>query len=63
VKRRPGILEALAASSARVVTFYGGASLLLRKIGEYAATLRRCGKSTMLNTNGKLLREISHLCR
>jgi MoaA/NifB/PqqE/SkfB family radical SAM enzyme len=54
--RRPGILEALAASSARVVTFCGGEPLLLRKIGEYAAALRDRGKSTVLNTNGELLR-------
>jgi MoaA/NifB/PqqE/SkfB family radical SAM enzyme len=38
------------------VTFCGGEPLLLRKIGEYAAALRRCGKSTVLNTNGELLR-------
>lgn len=56
VERRPEILEALAASSARVVTFCGGEPLLLRKIGEYAATLRQCGKATVLNTNGELLR-------
>ena len=56
VQRRPRILEALAASSARAVTFCGGEPLLLRKIGEYAAALRRCGKSTVLNTNGELLR-------
>jgi MoaA/NifB/PqqE/SkfB family radical SAM enzyme len=56
VDRRDGILEALAASSARAVTFCGGEPLLLRKIGEYAATLRRRGKSTVLNTNGELLR-------
>jgi radical S-adenosyl methionine domain-containing protein 2 len=56
VGRRPEILEALAASSARVVTFCGGEPLLLRKIGEYAAALRDRGKSTVLNTNGELLR-------
>jgi len=56
VERRPDILEALAASSARAVTFCGGEPLLFRKIGEYAAALRRCGKSTVLNTNGELLR-------
>ena len=56
VQRRPRILEALAASSARAVTFCGGEPLLLRKIGEFAAALRRCGKSTVLNTNGELLR-------
>jgi MoaA/NifB/PqqE/SkfB family radical SAM enzyme len=56
VERRDDILEALAASSARAVTFCGGEPLLLRKIGEYAATLRRRGKSTVLNTNGELLR-------
>ena len=57
VERRPDILEAIAASSARAVTFCGGEPLLLRKIGEYAATLRQCGKSTVLNTNGELLRK------
>jgi MoaA/NifB/PqqE/SkfB family radical SAM enzyme len=56
VGRRLEILDALATSSARVVTFCGGEPLLLRKIGEYAAALRRCGKSTVLNTNGELLR-------
>ena len=56
VERRPDILQALAASSARAVTFCGGEPLLLRKIGEYAAALRQHGKSTVLNTNGELLR-------
>jgi len=56
VERRPDILQALAASSARVVTMCGGEPLLIRRIGEYAATLRRCGKSVVLNTNGELLR-------
>ena len=57
VECRPEILEALAASSARVVTFCGGEPLLIRRIGEYAATLRAYGKSTVLNTNGELLRK------
>ena len=56
VERRPEILQALAASSARVVTLCGGEPLLIRKIGEYAATLRQRGKSIVLNTNGELLR-------
>jgi MoaA/NifB/PqqE/SkfB family radical SAM enzyme len=56
VELRPGILEALAASSARAVTFCGGEPLLLRGIGEYAAALRQRGKSTVLNTNGELVR-------
>jgi MoaA/NifB/PqqE/SkfB family radical SAM enzyme len=56
VERRPGILEALAASSARAVTFCGGEPLLLRRIGEYAAALGQRGKSTVLNTNGEVLR-------
>jgi MoaA/NifB/PqqE/SkfB family radical SAM enzyme len=56
VELRPDILEALAVSSARAVTFCGGEPLLLRKIGEYAAALRQRGKSTVLNTNGELLR-------
>lgn len=57
VECRPEILEALAASSARVVTFCGGEPLLIRGIGEYAARLRAGGKSTVLNTNGELLRK------
>jgi MoaA/NifB/PqqE/SkfB family radical SAM enzyme len=57
VGRRAEILIALAASSARVVTFCGGEPLLVRKIDEYAAMLRQCGKSTVLNTNGQLLRK------
>ena len=57
VERRPEILQALATSSARVVTFCGGEPLLIRKVGEYAATLAECGKSTVLNTNGELLRK------
>jgi MoaA/NifB/PqqE/SkfB family radical SAM enzyme len=57
VERRPDILEALAASSARAVTFCGGEPLLLRRIGEYAARLRQCGKAAVLNTNGELLRK------
>ncbi len=56
VERRADILEALAASSARVVTFCGGEPLLIRTIDQYAATLAQCGKSTVLNTNGQLLR-------
>jgi MoaA/NifB/PqqE/SkfB family radical SAM enzyme len=56
VELRPEILQALAGSSARVVTLCGGEPLLIRKIGEYAATLRRSGKSVVLNTNGELLR-------
>ncbi|MGH3251739.1 MAG: radical SAM protein, partial [Trebonia sp.] len=56
VERRPEIVRALAASSARVVTLCGGEPLLVRRIGEYAAALRERGKSTVLNTNGELLR-------
>lgn len=56
VERRDEILGALADSSARVVTFCGGEPLLIRKIGRYAAALGRHGKSTVLNTNGQLLR-------
>jgi len=55
VKLRPEILEALAASSARVVTFCGGEPLLIRKIDQYAAILAQRGKFTVLNTNGQLL--------
>ena len=54
---RDRILEALAASSASVVTFCGGEPLLVRKIGDYAAALRDGSKSTVLNTNGTLLRK------
>jgi MoaA/NifB/PqqE/SkfB family radical SAM enzyme len=57
VERRPDIVQALAASSARVVTLCGGEPLLVRRIDEYAATLRERGKSTVLNTNGQLLRK------
>lgn len=56
VERRADIVQTLAASSARVVTLCGGEPLLVRKIGQYAATLRERGKSTVLNTNGELLR-------
>jgi MoaA/NifB/PqqE/SkfB family radical SAM enzyme len=55
VERRPEILRALAASSARVVTLCGGEPLLVRKVDEYAAALARRGKCTVLNTNGELL--------
>jgi MoaA/NifB/PqqE/SkfB family radical SAM enzyme len=58
IERRPEILEALAACSARVVTFCGGEPLTVRKIDAYAATLRQRGKSTVLNTNGQLLRKL-----
>jgi MoaA/NifB/PqqE/SkfB family radical SAM enzyme len=57
VERRPDIVQALADSSARVVTFCGGEPLLIRRIDEYAATLKGYGKSTVLNTNGQLLRK------
>ena len=57
VERRPEILQALAASSARVVTFCGGEPLLIRKVDEYAAALAERGISTVLNTNGELLRK------
>lgn len=56
VERRPEILRALAASSARVVTLCGGEPLLVRKVDEYAAALAQRGKFTVLNTNGELLR-------
>jgi MoaA/NifB/PqqE/SkfB family radical SAM enzyme len=56
VERRPEILQAIRASSARAVTLCGGEPLLIRKIGEHAAVLRRSGKSVVLNTNGELLR-------
>lgn len=56
VDRREAILGALAASSARVVTFCGGEPLLVRRIDQYADTLAQRGKATVLNTNGQLLR-------
>jgi MoaA/NifB/PqqE/SkfB family radical SAM enzyme len=52
---REKIVEALASSSARVVTFCGGEPLLVPKISQYAARLNRGGKSAVLNTNGQLL--------
>jgi MoaA/NifB/PqqE/SkfB family radical SAM enzyme len=56
IELRGEILRALVASSSRAVTFCGGEPLLIRRIGQYAATLRRSGKSIVLNTNGQLLR-------
>ena len=56
IELRDQILEALAVSSASVVTFCGGEPLLVRKIGDYASALRDGSKSTVLNTNGTLLR-------
>jgi MoaA/NifB/PqqE/SkfB family radical SAM enzyme len=56
VERRDEILQALAASPARAVTFCGGEPLLIRKIGNYATDLKQLGKHTVLNTNGQLLR-------
>jgi MoaA/NifB/PqqE/SkfB family radical SAM enzyme len=55
VELRDRILEALAQSSASVVTFCGGEPLLVRKIGDYASALRDLSKATVLNTNGTLL--------
>lgn len=57
VERRDGILQAIATSPARAVTFCGGEPLLVRQIGNYAADLKRLGKHTVLNTNGQLLRK------
>ena len=56
VELRTAILEAIAASSARAVTFCGGEPLLIKKVDEWAGVLRQHGKSTVLNTNGELLR-------
>lgn len=56
VKLRHDILQAIAASSARAVTFCGGEPLLVKKVDEWAGILRQHGKSTVLNTNGELLR-------
>lgn len=57
IELRGEIAEALAASSASVVTFCGGEPLLVKKIGDYAAALRDGSKATVLNTNGTLLRK------
>jgi MoaA/NifB/PqqE/SkfB family radical SAM enzyme len=56
VELRDQILEALAVSSASVVTFCGGEPLLVKNIGEYASSLRDGNKVTVLNTNGTVLR-------
>jgi MoaA/NifB/PqqE/SkfB family radical SAM enzyme len=56
VELRQDILQAIAASSARAVTFCGGEPLLVKKVDEWAGILRQHGKSTVLNTNGELLR-------
>jgi MoaA/NifB/PqqE/SkfB family radical SAM enzyme len=56
VELRYDILQAIAASSARAVTFCGGEPLLLKRVGEWAGALRQFGKRTVLNTNGELLR-------
>jgi MoaA/NifB/PqqE/SkfB family radical SAM enzyme len=53
--QRDDIVAALKDCSARAVTFCGGEPLLVRKVGEYAATLASGGKRTVLNTNGSLL--------
>jgi MoaA/NifB/PqqE/SkfB family radical SAM enzyme len=57
VELRDKILEALAASSAPVVTFCGGEPLLVHNLDKFAATLAESGKSAVLNTNGELLRK------
>jgi MoaA/NifB/PqqE/SkfB family radical SAM enzyme len=57
VELRDQIVEALAVSSASVVTFCGGEPLLVKRIGDYASMLRDGNKSTVLNTNGTLLRK------
>jgi len=56
VELRYDILQAIKASSARAVTFCGGEPLLVKKVDEWAAMLRQAGKSSVLNTNGELLR-------
>lgn len=57
VELRADILQAIVASSARAVTFCGGEPLLVKKVDEWAGVLRRHGKSSVLNTNGELLRK------
>lgn len=56
VELRYDILQAIKASSARAVTFCGGEPLLVKKVDEWAGRLRQVGKSSVLNTNGELLR-------
>ncbi len=53
---RGSICDALAASSAAVVTFCGGEPLLVKMIDHYAAMFKERSKATVLNTNGTLLR-------
>jgi MoaA/NifB/PqqE/SkfB family radical SAM enzyme len=55
VELRGAICDALAASSADVVTFCGGEPLLVKKLDEYAAIFKERSKATVLNTNGTLL--------
>ena len=57
LNHREGILSALVASSAELVTFCGGEPLVVREIDRYAADLAAAGKRTVLNTNGLLLRK------
>lgn len=56
VELRDPIFDALAASSATVVTFCGGEPLLVKTVDRYAAAFQECSKATVLNTNGALLR-------
>jgi MoaA/NifB/PqqE/SkfB family radical SAM enzyme len=56
VELRGAICDALAASSAAVVTFCGGEPLLVKRIDSYAAIFKERSKATVLNTNGALLR-------
>jgi MoaA/NifB/PqqE/SkfB family radical SAM enzyme len=56
VELRYDILQAIKASSARAVTFCGGEPLLVKKVDEWAGLLRQAAKSSVLNTNGELLR-------
>lgn len=52
---RGAIFDALAASSAAVVTFCGGEPLLVKAIDQYALAFQERSKATVLNTNGALL--------
>jgi radical S-adenosyl methionine domain-containing protein 2 len=56
VELRGAIFDALAASSAAVVTFCGGEPLLVKTVDQYAAAFQERSKATVLNTNGALLR-------
>lgn len=57
VELRGAVYDAIAASSAAVVTFCGGEPLLVKMLDRHAAGFQERGKATVLNTNGALLRK------